>query len=84
MNFGTYRCFTLVFISDQSIHIKIDESMLFRKLLGNLFSKLVTVSSWSDMNDSGFNVNVDVFHGLFKTLNSIYLDTVGVAFQERN
>ena len=84
MNFGTYRCFTLVFISDQSVHIKINESMLFGKLFGNLFSEFVAVGSWSDMNDGGFDVNVYVGHCLFETLNSIYFDTVGVAFQERN
>ena len=75
MNFSTNCCFTLILISNQSINIEIDKSVLLWKLFGNFFSKFVAVSAWSNMNDCWFNVNVDVWHSFFKALVGVNFNT---------
>jgi len=58
--------------------------VLLGKLLGNLFSKFIAVSAWSNVNDCWFNVNVNVWHSFFKALISINLNTSRITLQERN
>ena len=56
--------------------------MFFVKLFSYFFSKLITVSTRSDMNNCRFNMNIYILHCFFKALVSIDLNTGCITFQE--
>ena len=73
MNFFTNWRFSLVFISDQSIDIQVNEAMLSGKFLGNLLSEVVAGSSWSDMDDEGLYLVINSVHHFLKSYTTVDL-----------
>ena len=84
MNFSTNSSLSLIFITNQGVDVKVDVAMLSGELLRDFFPELVAVGSWSDVDDGGLDVLVDVSHGLFKALIGVHKHTVGVRLKERD
>ena len=52
VHFDTDGSLSLVFISNEGIDIKVNESMLGGELIGNFLTEVVAVSTWSDLDGS--------------------------------
>jgi len=68
VHFDTDGSFSLIFISNESIDIKVDETVIGGELVSNFLTKIIAVSPWSDVDGSWFNLSIDFDHGFFGCL----------------
>jgi len=84
VDFSADSSLSLVLVTDQGVDVEVNVAVLSGELLRDLFPEFVAVGPWSDVDDCWLDMLVDVSHGLFEALVSIYLHAVGVCLKERD